>query len=65
LLGVVLAVALSKVLRALMQDVARGAFDPLALVGVCAVLSVVGLLACLLPALRAGRVHPMRALRGE
>jgi len=41
------------------------AFDPLALAAVCVVLAVAGLLACLLPALRAGRVQPMRALRGE
>jgi putative ABC transport system permease protein len=40
-------------------------FDPLALLGVCALLATAGLLACLLPARRAGRVHPMRALRGE
>jgi putative ABC transport system permease protein len=33
--------------------------------GVCALLAVAGLLACLIPALRAARVHPMRALRGE
>ncbi|MFC5437328.1 ADOP family duplicated permease [Rhodanobacter umsongensis] len=41
------------------------AFDPVVVLGVCAVLAAAGLLACLLPALRAGRVHPMRALRGE
>ncbi|MEW9572161.1 ABC transporter permease [Rhodanobacter sp. Si-c] len=40
-------------------------FDPVALGGVCVVLAVAGLLACLLPALRASRVAPMRALRGE
>jgi putative ABC transport system permease protein len=46
--------------------VGRGsAFDPVALAGVCAVLALAGLLACLLPALRAARVAPMRALRGE
>lgn len=42
-----------------------GTFDPLALAGVCVVLALAGLLACLIPALRAGRVHPMHALRGE
>lgn len=42
-----------------------GVFDPLALVSVCLVLALAGWLACLIPALRAGRVDPMRALRGE
>ncbi len=65
ILGVVLALTLSKVLSALLQDVARSAFDPVALFGVCVVLATAGLLACLLPAVRAGRVQPMRALRGE
>lgn len=64
-LGVGLALAMSKVLGAVMEEVARGAFDPLALLGVCLVLAVAGILACLWPAMRAGRVHPMRALRGE
>jgi putative ABC transport system permease protein len=55
--------SLSMTLAAL---VGRGsAFDPVALAGVCAVLALAGLLACLLPALRAARVMPMRALRGE
>ncbi|MEO8779654.1 MAG: ADOP family duplicated permease [Rhodanobacter sp.] len=40
-------------------------FDPLAIIGVCVVLTLAGSLACLIPAVRAGRVHPMRALRGE
>jgi putative ABC transport system permease protein len=39
--------------------------DPPVLLMVCGLLIVVGLLACLRPALRAGLVHPMRALRGE
>jgi putative ABC transport system permease protein len=42
-----------------------GTFDPAALAGVCAVLALSGLLACLPPALRAGRVPPMSALRGD
>jgi putative ABC transport system permease protein len=42
-----------------------GGFDPVATAGVCMVLAAAGLLACLLPAMRAGRVQPMHALRGE
>jgi len=65
LLGVAITLALSRMLGAVLQEIDRGVFDPLVLVGVCAVLVVAGLLACLLPALRAARVAPMRALRGE
>jgi predicted permease len=64
-LGVGLALSLSGVLRAVMEDIGRSTIDPLALAGVCALLAIAGLVACLLPAMRAGRVHPMRALRGE
>ena len=39
--------------------------DLAAVLGVCAALAASGVLACLLPAWRAGRVPPMRALRGE
>jgi putative ABC transport system permease protein len=35
------------------------------MVGVAVVLVAAGLLACLLPALRAANVAPMRALKGE
>jgi putative ABC transport system permease protein len=41
------------------------ATDPMALALACIVLAAAGLLACLLPAMRAARVQPMRALRGE
>jgi putative ABC transport system permease protein len=41
------------------------AFDPTVMFGVCAVLAVAGLLACMWPAMRAARVAPMRALKGE
>ncbi|MDQ6647294.1 MAG: ABC transporter permease, partial [Pseudomonadota bacterium] len=40
-------------------------FEPLVVASVCVLLALSGLVACLLPALRAGRVHPMCALRGE
>ncbi|HET8898395.1 MAG TPA: FtsX-like permease family protein, partial [Rhodanobacteraceae bacterium] len=65
LLGVALALLLSRLLRAVLEEINRSALDPLAMAGVCVLLSMAGLLACLLPALRAARVAPMRALRGE
>lgn len=66
LLGVGIALALSGVLGSVMEQIGRDStFDPVAIVGVCVVLAAAGLLACLIPAVRAGRVHPMRALRGE
>jgi ABC-type lipoprotein release transport system permease subunit len=57
--------ALSRVLGAVLEEIDRSVFDPLAMLGVCMVLALAGLLACLLPALRAARVPPMHALRGE
>ncbi|WP_426662320.1 ABC transporter permease [Rhodanobacter aciditrophus] len=52
--------------QVLMTLVGRGgAFDPLVMLGVAVVLAIAGGVACLLPALRAARVAPMRALRGE
>ena len=65
LLGVGLTLALSRVLGAVLQEIGRSVFDPFALAGVCVVLALAGLLACLVPALRAARVPPMHALRGE
>ncbi|UGB38550.1 ADOP family duplicated permease [Frateuria soli] len=65
LLGVAITLALSRVLGAVLEDIGRTVMDPLALAGVCVVLAMAGLLACLLPALRAARVPPMHALRGE
>lgn len=70
-LGVGMALVASRVMASLSMAVAMssigriGTFDPLALVGVCGVLALSGLVACLLPALRAGRVHPMSVLRGD
>jgi len=40
-------------------------FDPVSLAGACAVLLAAGVAACLVPAIRAGRVSPMEALRWE
>jgi predicted permease len=65
LLGVSVTLALSRVLGAVLEEIGRTVLDPFALAGVCVVLAVAGLLACLLPALRAARIPPMHALRGE
>jgi putative ABC transport system permease protein len=66
-IGVAIVLAVSGLLqRMLVVLLARhNTFDPVALIGVCAVLLIAGALACLIPALRAARVAPMRALRGE
>ncbi len=66
-IGVATVLAVSRPLQQmLIALVARhDTFDPVALIGVCVVLVIAGLLACLRPALRAGRVQPMQALRGE
>lgn len=66
-IGVGVALALSRVSSALLMNLLgrSGGIDPVAIVGVCVLLAIAGLLACLLPALRAARVQPMHALRGE
>jgi putative ABC transport system permease protein len=66
-LGVAVALVLSHTLSSVLMALLgrSSAFDPVAMLGVCVVLAAAGLLACLLPALRASRVAPMRALRGE
>lgn len=64
LAGLVLGAAGARVLRAVVVQLGRDVFDPWSVVAACVVLTVAGLLACLIPALRAGRIHPMRALRG-
>lgn len=64
-MGLGIAFVLAGVLRAVLIQMQREVFDPPVLLMVCLVLVMAGLLACLLPALRASRVAPMRALRGE
>jgi ABC-type antimicrobial peptide transport system permease subunit len=62
-LGVGGALLLSRFLGALLYGVVPA--DPATLGGVAAVLSVVALVACLVPAMRAIRIDPMAALRAE
>jgi len=66
-IGVVAALAASHAVAVLLMALLgrSNAFDPAVVLGVCVVLAIAGLLACLLPALRAARVAPMHALKGE
>jgi predicted permease len=64
--GVLLAAAFPRLFQAsFVQLGSPAAFGPWVAGGVCALLLGFGLLACLLPAMRAGRISPMRALREE
>lgn len=64
-IGLALAFALAGVLRGVLLQIHRSVFDGTVMLAVCVLLTVVGLLACLLPALRASRVQPMTVLRGD
>jgi predicted permease len=63
--GIALGAAGSGVLRAVVVQLGRSVFDPWAILAACVVLAGAGVLACLVPAVRAGRTAPMHALRGE
>jgi len=60
-LGVIGALSLSRLMQGLLFGVQP--HDPATLVGVCAVMALVGILACWIPALRAARIDPAVALR--
>jgi putative ABC transport system permease protein len=62
-LGLVLALAVMRLLRGMLFDV--GPFDPLTFAAVSLFTGAVALLSALLPARRAARVDPLIALRGD
>ncbi len=63
LLGLVGSVALTRVMGNLLFEVS--VLDPLTFVFASAMMLLVGLLACLIPAARAARVDPVMVLRDE
>jgi predicted lysophospholipase L1 biosynthesis ABC-type transport system permease subunit len=61
--GLVAAFALTRFIRSLLYEVSPS--DPMAFAGMAALLFVVALAASFVPARRAGRIDPVRALRAE
>jgi ABC-type antimicrobial peptide transport system permease subunit len=62
-IGVVGAMGASRFIRGLLFNVAPN--DPTTLMIVAVVMAVVGLVACWLPALRAAKIDPVVAIRGQ
>jgi ABC-type antimicrobial peptide transport system permease subunit len=56
-------VAASRLIQSLLFNV--GLIDPLTYAAVILLFALVGALACLIPSLRASRIDPLLALRGE
>ena len=63
LIGAVAALVVTRLFRSMLYDVSPG--DPLSFLAAVAVLGVVALAACLVPARRAATIEPMTALRTE
>lgn len=63
--GTCLALGMSGMLRTVLMQIGRSVFDAPAMLAVVCVLVLAGLLASLVPALRASRIQPIQALRGE
>ena len=61
--GLALSLGVTRLVVSLLYGV--GAYDPVAFVGVPLVLAAAAVLACALPAWRAGSVDPTEALRSE
>ncbi len=62
-IGLLASLELTRLMASMLFQVSS--YDPLTFFGVAAILSVVALLACYIPARRASRVDPMIALRYE
>jgi predicted permease len=65
--GLVAGTAAALLLTRIMQSLIHGvsSTDPLTFAAAAALLALVALIACLLPAIRASRIDPMAALRGQ
>jgi putative ABC transport system permease protein len=61
--GLLLAFAMANLLRRILFEV--DGRDPVVFGGVVAVLTMVGLIACIVPAVRATRIDPLTALRSN
>jgi putative ABC transport system permease protein len=62
-IGTIAALALGRLVASLIFQVKPA--DPLTFIAVAAVLAVIALLACIIPAYRASKVDPVIALRNE